>query len=287
MKPVVALAALRQGALTRETRLQPCTGSFKYGNRVFKCSGAHGSLDLISAIAQSCNIYFYQAGLRLGLDSLTAYSREIGMGHVTGIDMPGEKPGNIPSRQWLDSRYGKDKWGAGSVLNFAIGQGEISATPLQTAVVYAAIANDGRAVRPYLVARVDSAGRTIHTTVPEVRQLPMRQPDLELVKLGLEHAVEWGTGTQARIREISIAGKTGTAQNPPKPDHAWFVGYAPSDAPEVVFAVLVENAGHGGAVSAPIAGQLIRAYFSPDEPEPKQPATPDSSAAKPDIRNGE
>jgi len=282
MKPVVALAALRQGALTRETRFQPCTGSFKYGSRFFKCSGAHGSLGLISAIAQSCNIYFYQAGLRLGLDSLTAYSREIGLGRITGIDMPGEKPGNIPSRQWLDTRYGKDKWGAGSVLNFAIGQGEVSATPLQMAVVYAAIANDGRSVRPYLVARIDSAGRTIHTTVPEVSQLPMRQPDIELVKLGLEHVVEWGTGTKARIREISIAGKTGTAQNPPRPDHAWFVGYAPSDAPEVVFAVLVENAGHGGAVSAPIAGQLIRAYFSPDEPEPEKPAKADSLAPEPD-----
>jgi penicillin-binding protein 2 len=284
MKPVVALAALRQGALVRETRFQPCTGSYKYGNRVFKCSAAHGSLDLVGAIAQSCNVYFYQVGLRLGLDSLTAYSREVGMGRVTGIDMPGEKPGSIPSRQWLDSHYGRNKWGAGSVLNFAIGQGEISATPLQMAVVYAAIANNGRAVRPYLVARVDSAGRTIRTTVPEIRQLPMRQQDLDVVKLGLERVVEWGTGTQARIQEISIAGKTGTAQNPPKPDHAWFVGYAPSDAPEVVFAVLVENAGHGGVVSAPIAGQLIRAYFSPDEPEPEQPATPDTSAAKPEAK---
>jgi penicillin-binding protein 2 len=287
MKPVVALAALRQGALTSETRFQPCTGSYKYGNRAFKCSGVHGSLGLISAIAQSCNTYFYQAGLRLGLDSLTAYSREVGLGRLTGIDMPGEKPGNIPSRQWLDTRYGKDKWGAGSVLNLAIGQGEVSATPLQMAVVFAAIANYGRAVRPYLVGRVDSAGRTIRTAVPEVRQLPMRQPDIELVKLGLERVVEWGTGTKARIREISIAGKTGTAQNPPNPDHAWFVGYAPSDAPEVVFAVLVENAGHGGAVSAPIAGQLIRAYFSPDEPEPKQPAQPDSLTAEPDSRNSE
>jgi penicillin-binding protein 2 len=282
MKPVVALAALRQGALTRETRFQPCTGSYKYGNRVFKCSAVHGSLDLVSAIAQSCNVYFYQAGLRLGLDSLSAYAREVGMGRITGIDMPGEKPGNIPSRQWLDSRYGKDKWGAGSVLNFAIGQGEVSATPLQMAVVYAAIANDGRTVRPYLVARVDSAGRTIRTTVPEFRQLPMRQQDLDVVRLGLERVVEWGTGTKARIREISIAGKTGTAQNPPKPDHAWFVGYAPSDAPEVVFAVLVENAGHGGAISAPIAGQLIRAYFSPEEPE--QPTRPDSSAARPESQ---
>ena len=287
MKPVVALAALRQGAISRETRFQPCTGSFKYGNRIFKCSSVHGSLDLTGAIAQSCNVYFYQVGLRLGLDSLTDYSREVGMGSVTGIDMPGEKPGNIPSREWLDERYGKNKWGAGSVLNFAIGQGEISATPLQMAVLYAAIANDGRAVQPYLVARIDSAGRTIHATVPEVHQLPMRQQDLDVVKLGLERVVEQGTGTMARIQEINIAGKTGTAQNPPKPDHAWFVGYAPAETPEVVFAVLVENAGHGGVVSAPIAGQLIQAYFSPDEPETTKTATPDTSAAKPDTGNGE
>jgi penicillin-binding protein 2 len=104
----------------------------------------------------------------------------------------------------------------------------------------------------------------------------MRQQDIEVVKLGLERVVEWGTGTGARISEIRIAGKTGTAQNPPRPDHAWFVGYAPTDEPEVVFAVLVENAGHGGAVSAPIAGQLIRAYFSPE------PDQPDSSGSRPE-----
>jgi len=280
MKPVIALAALRQGALTRDTRFQTCTGSYKYGNRSYKCSAAHGSLDLVGAIAQSCNTYFYQAGIRLGLDSLTAYAREAGLGRTTGIDLPGEKSGNIPTRAWLDARYGKNKWGAGSVLNFAIGQGEVSATPLQMAVLYGAIGNNGRAARPYLVARVDSAGRTIHTTVPELHQLPMRRQDLNVVKLGLERVVEWGTGTGARIKEISIAGKTGTAENPPNPDHAWFVGYAPSDAAEVVFAVLVENAGHGGAVSAPIAGQLIRAYFSP---EPEQP---DSSPPAPSAPTG-
>jgi penicillin-binding protein 2 len=171
-------------------------------------------------------------------------------------------------------------------MNFAIGQGEVSATPLQMAAVYAAIANNGTAVRPYLVARIDSAGRTIHTTAPETRQLPMRRQDLDIVKLGLERVVEWGTGTKARLREIDIAGKTGTAQNPPKPDHAWFVGYAPADAPEVVFAVLVENAGHGGAVSAPIAAQLIRAYFSPDEPEAPKRRAPDSLPAPADTAPG-
>jgi penicillin-binding protein 2 len=285
MKPVVALGALRQGSLNRYTRFQSCNGGYRYGNRTFKCNAAHGSLDLVGAIAQSCNTYFYQAGLRLGLDSLTTYAKEVGLGGLTGIDMPGEKPGNIPTRQWLDARYGKNKWGAGSVLNFAIGQGEVMATPLQMAVLYAAIGSEGRAVRPYLVERVDSAGRTIHTTLPETRQLPMRRQDLDIVKLGLERVVEYGTGTGARIGEISIAGKTGTAQNPPRPDHAWFVGYAPADDPEVVFAVLVENAGHGGVVSAPIAGQLIRAYFSPAV---ESPSEPDTATASPDTAaNGE
>ncbi|MBN2465412.1 penicillin-binding protein 2, partial [candidate division WOR-3 bacterium] len=218
------------------------------------------------------------------LDSLTAYAREVELGNPTGIDIPGEKSGNVPTREWLDSRYGRNKWGAGSVLNFAIGQGEVTATPLQMAVLYAAIGSEGRAVRPYLVERVDSAGQTIHTAVPEAHQLPMRRQDLDIVKLGLERVVEWGTGTGAQVKEISIAGKTGTAQNPPKPDHAWFVGYAPADDPEVVFAVLVENAGHGGVVSAPIAGQLIRAYFFPAV---ESPSEPDTATASPDTGNGE
>jgi penicillin-binding protein 2 len=273
MKPLVALGALRQGAITPDTRFQPCNGSYKYGNRVFKCTGAHGSLGLVSALAQSCNVYFYQLGLRLGLDSLTAYAREVGLGSVTGIDMPAEKAGNIPNRAWLDGRYGKDKWGAGSVLNLAIGQGEVLTTPLQMAVVYAAIANSGFAVRPRLLARVDSAGRPIRTVQPETRRIPALPRDLDVVRLGLERVVEYGTGTRARLKEIDIAGKTGTAQNPPKPDHAWFVGFAPAQSPEVVFAVLVENAGHGGTVSAPIAGELIRAWFSPQEEAPPAPDT--------------
>jgi penicillin-binding protein 2 len=267
MKPVAALAALRAGVLNRDTRFQPCTGVFKYANRVFKCWGIHGGLGLVSAIAQSCNTYFYQVGLRLGIDSLAACAQQLGLGRITGLDMPDERPGNIPTRVWLNQRYGQGKWGAGSAMNFAIGQGEVAATPLQMAAVYAAIANDGLAVRPHLVARIDSAGRPVHVTRPETRSLPLRPEDLKMVKLGLERVVEWGTGTKARLKEIDIAGKTGTAQNPPKPDHAWFVGYAPADEPEIVFAVLVENAGHGGAVSAPIAARLIRAWFSPDEPE--------------------
>jgi penicillin-binding protein 2 len=267
MKPVVALAGLRRGVARADTRLQPCTGSLRYGNRTFKCWGVHGSVDLVEALAVSCNVYFYQLGQRVGLDSLCGYAGAIGMGQETAIDIPGEGDGNVPNRAWLDQRYGKSRWGAGSLLNFAIGQGEVLATPLQMAAVYAAIANDGIACQPHLLARADSAGRTVWSATLESRALPMRPADIAVVRQGLDRVVEYGTGTAARMREVTISGKTGTAQNPPRPDHAWFVGYAPSDDPQVVFAVLVENAGHGGTVSAPIARQLVRQYFFPGQPE--------------------
>jgi len=261
-KPVVALAALSSQLVSPTTTLEPCTGRFRYGNRVFKCWSTHGRVNLLEAIAQSCNSYFYQLGLKLGLDSLAAYCQRLSLGQPTGIDLPGENAGKIPSRSWLDSHYGKGKWTSGVLLNFAIGQGEIMTTPLQLAQVYATIANNGSCYQPYLVGRIDSCGHTVMTTKPRVRTVAIDPAHLKAVKLALTRVVEYGTGRAAQSQEIAIAGKTGTAQNPPKPDHAWFVGYAPAEDPEVVFAVLVENAGHGGVVAAPIVGQLVRAWWS-------------------------
>ena len=183
------------------------------------------------------------------------------LGRSASIDLPGENPGIIPSRDWLNQRYGKGRWHMGVLLNFSIGQGEILASPLQMAVTYAAIANNGVFRRPHVLARVDSAGRTVRRTVAEVEKVGFRSHDLTQVKRALEHVIEYGTARTARLREIRIAGKTGTAENIGV-DHAWFVGYAPADRPEVVFAVLIENAGHGGVVAAPIARQLIRTWFS-------------------------
>lgn len=260
-KPLVALAALARGVLTPQSLLEPCTGSYRYGNRVFKCWSVHGQLNLVNAIAQSCNCYFYQVGLRLGLDSLAAWARRLGMGVCTGIDLPGERAGNIPTRQWLDRRYGTGGWTSGVLLNLSIGQGEILATPLQMAQLYAALANDGVYYTPHVVARTESAGRVVSVHVPQRHAVPIDRTLLAQVKQGLTRVVEHGTGQAARLHEIEIAGKTGTAQNPPRPDHAWFVGYAPADSPQVVFAVLVENAGHGGAVAAPIAAELFRAWL--------------------------
>jgi len=265
MKPVVALGALRRGVIRPATVLDPCHGAYRYGNRTFKCWSSHGAVNLVEALAVSCNNYFYQVGLRLGIDSLTGFAAEAGLGRTTGIDLPGERAGNVPTRAWLDKRYGKGRWGAGSVLNFAIGQGEVLVTPLQLAVLYAAIANDGIACRPHILDRADSAGHEVYRARAETGRLPVSEVDIRQVKAGLDRVVEYGTAAAVRMREVTIAGKTGTAQNPPRPDHAWFVGYAPADAPEVVFSVLVENAGHGGSVAAPIAARLIRAWFFPGE----------------------
>ncbi|MEO0078246.1 MAG: penicillin-binding protein 2 [candidate division WOR-3 bacterium] len=265
MKPVVALAALRRGVISPSTVLDPCHGSYRYGNRTFKCWSSHGAVNLVEALAVSCNNYFYQVGLRLGIDSLTAFALQVGLGRNTGIDLPGERAGNIPTRAWLDRRYGKGRWGAGSILNFAIGQGEVLVTPLQLAVFYAAVANNGVACRPYLLDHADSAGHEVYRAQVRTTRLPVSEADIRVVKAGLDKVVEYGTAAAVRMKEVAIAGKTGTAQNPPRPDHAWFVGYAPADDPEVVFSVLVENAGHGGSVAAPIAARLIRAWFFPDE----------------------
>jgi len=271
-KPLVALAALGSGAVRPETRFAPCTGAYKYGNRVFKCWGVHGSLDLAGAITQSCNSYFYQLGLELGLDSLASFCGLFPLGRPAGIDLAGEAGGNIPSRSWLDERYGKGKWTSGTFLNFAIGQGEITMTPLQAAACYSAIANNGTWHEPYLVARVDSAGRTVFRRRPRPHTIGLDRSDLAVVRRALERVVEHGTARSAHLREITIAGKTGTAQNPSGDDHAWFAGYAPADSPEVVFVVLVENAGHGGSVAAPIVSELVRTWYSLPEDEP-QPDT--------------
>ncbi len=266
-KPIVALEALKQGLIHPNSTLNPCTGSLRYGNRTYKCWTVHGRLNLWGAIEQSCNYYFYQLGMRLNLDSLASFCQGLGLGRPTGIDIPGENGGNIPSRTFLDRRYGKGKWTRGLLLNFAIGQGEILLTPLQLAVLYATLAQDGWFIKPHLVAKIDSLGHLRVLSQPQRIETPLLKLNspyhnyLPEVKKGLSRVVEYGTGRGAWSGEVTIAGKTGTAQNPPRPDHAWFVGYAPADSPEVVFAVLIENAGHGGAVAAPIAGALIRAYF--------------------------
>lgn len=261
IKPLIALAGLESNIIEPTTRFAECEGKFTYGNRTFKCWTKHGSLNLTNAIIQSCNSYFYQLGLKIGLDKITSYLMKWGIDEKTAIDLASERRGNIPTREWLDNRYGKNRWTKGILPNLAIGQGEILITPLQLAMIYGAIARDGDYYTPHLLKSIKRGDDVIVEYKPEKKKIAISPQNIKIIKDALLGVVKSGTGGAAYLNNVVVAGKTGTAENPPKPDHAWFVGYAPANNPEVVFCVLVENVGKGGAISAPIVRELMRKYF--------------------------
>lgn len=250
-KPFVALAGLETGLITPEKRFKACTGSFPMGNRVFHCWHAHHSQDLMGAITNSCDIYFYQLGLLVGVNNIYEVCKKVGLGEITGIDLPEEKKGLIPNSEWLDERY-KKQWSKGHIMNLSIGQGEILITPIQLACAYTVFTNAGKIARPCLV--FDGKSRQVDTRCG--------LKSIEIVRAGLEKVVEEGTGMLAKFGSFPVGGKTGTAQNPSGKDHSLFVGFSPIVKPEILVAVVVENAGHGGSVAAPVAGRLIEDYFN-------------------------
>ncbi len=260
-KPFVALAALESNVIDQWTRFEPCLGTFTYGNRTYKCWSKHYSLSLHEAIVYSCNIYFYQLGLKIGLNKLSSYLLHWRIDQKTGIDLPAEIKGNIPTQQWLDAKYGKNKWTRGILPNLGIGQGEILVTPLELATAYAAIAGQGEYYTPHLLRMIKNGNQIVKEYIPEKKAVQINPENLKIIKDALIDVVKYGTGGAAQIDDILVAGKTGTAQNPPNPDHAWFAGYAPAENPEVVFCVIVENAGKGSSVAAPIVGALMNKYF--------------------------
>jgi len=270
LKAMTAGAGLEHGVISRYTRLAPCTGSYKFGNRWFSCwrPEGHGSLNLMDAMAQSCNVYFYQLGLRLGLKRWSEFAMESGFGAPMGLDLGGESGGLIPTEEYYNDRYGRGKWTRGMLLNLAIGQGENLVTPLQIAVFMAAMANGGTLYKPHLVREISSVEGKITPVRSEViGRLPMSAANLKLVRQSLRDVVHGyrGTGRLARVSGVEAAGKTGTAQNPHGEDHAWFAGFAPVEDPRIAVAVLVEHGGHGGDVAAPIAGRIFEAYLSGGE----------------------
>jgi len=282
-KLLIAIAALEEGVITPSARL-PCYGAiYIYGQR-FSCHalGGHGQVDLYKGIVRSCNVYFYQLGQRLGVNRIATYANKLGLGVKTGVDLPYEKEGLIPTPQWKEARWGR-KWNPGETISVAIGQGAVQITPLQLAVFVSAIANGGVIYQPYLLEKVsDSSGKVLVYNHPKVsRRLSLKPSTLAQVKRGMWGVVnDNGTGWRARVAGIDIAGKTGTAQlvsrrswgsdrmlPPHLRSHAWFVGFAPFDNPEVVVVVLVENGEAGGVAAAPIAGKIFQAYFSRKEGE--------------------
>ncbi len=249
-KPFVALAALDSKMVTRDKHFQPCQGEYRLGNRIFKCWKTHGRLDLVGGIIHSCDIYFYQLGRFLGIDTIISRVKKIGFGNVTGIDMPQEKAGLLPDRTWFENRYGK-YWTEGHILNLSIGQGDLLVTPLQLAYAYTIFANSGKEPVPHLLKNKNVS---YHIT-------DISSEAIEIIKEGLFGVVATGPGTLARIENYEVCGKTGTAQNPHGADHALFVGFAPVQNPQILVCIIVENAGHGGSVAAPIAGRLMKIYL--------------------------
>jgi penicillin-binding protein 2 len=286
-KILTMCAALARGVARADTRLAPCTGGMRYGGRWFACweHRGHGSLDMIEALQHSCDVYFYQLGLRLGLAGLGEPARALGLGARTGVDLPQEGRGLIPNAAYYDRRWGPGRWRSGLLLNLAIGQGELLLTPLQLALLAAEVADDGRPLRPHVVARVGSGRgfRPARPVQPGLQSDPAVWPP---VHEAMERVVSAGTGAAARVPGMRVAGKTGTAQNPHGQDHALFVCYAPADSPRVALSIVIENAGHGGSVCAPRAGEVLRRLFLPDSlqrpatrPAPRdsaQPAVPDT-----------
>ena len=281
-KLVTAGAGLETGVIGRGTRVT-CKGAYKYGIRTFRCwkPGGHGLIDVLDGIVESCDVFMYQVGAKLGVATLMDWAERSGLGRRTGVDIAGEAAGNVPTPAWYDRRYGKKKWSRGVVINLSIGQGELLITPLQAACLACGIANSGVVYTPHLFKRVETySGRTTGTARSTVAyRLPYRDNTMRLLQQAMVGVVEApnGTGKLARIEGMEVAGKTGTAQNPHGEDHACFIAYAPADDPRIALAVIVENAGGGGAIAAPIAREIMKAYFGIEDP-PKQPPPPPHDA---------
>lgn len=289
-KIVLAIAALEERVIQPETTFF-CPGFLTVGSRVFRDwkQGGHGFVNLHKGLVESCDVYFYLLGQKLGVDRIAKYARDLGLGEVAGIELDHEKPGLIPDTQWKRRRFGQP-WFPGETPSLAIGQGYVNVTPLQMANLMAAVANGGTLYQPWLVRKVESLdGRLLREYGPEIlRTLNLRESTLEHVRKALRDVVngDKGTGGRAKSALVTIGGKTGTAQvaemggvvvrSEDLPyeirDHAWFVAFAPAEKPEIAVAVLVEHGGHGGAAAAPLAKKVIEKYFTLDgQPSPTEP----------------
>ena len=283
-KIITAIAALEEGVIDKDTIFY-CPGYYKYGNRVYRCwkHAGHDSVNMIKALAESCDVYFYQVGQNLGIDRLSMYAIASGLGSPTGIDLDHEAAGLIPTKEWKKRRTGVS-WQGGETLSVAIGQGFDLATPLQMLVLTSAVANGGKMYKPLILKSVYSPeGSVILESKKQLAgKLPVSKKTLEIIKEGLKEVVnnKKGTAWIAHVEGLDISGKTGTAQVIGRSNerglseeelshrlksHAWFVAYAPSDDPKIAVSVIVEHGGHGSSTAAPIAREVIKTYFGQDE----------------------
>ncbi len=263
-KLVLAAAGLETGILdVNETVV--CKGYYRLGNRSFACwkKGGHGEVNFYSAVEQSCNVYFYQLGLKVGLANWAKYSNIFNFGRLTNIDLPNESAGIVPTKEYFDKKYGKKGWTKGLLLNLSVGQGDLLVTPLQMAYFIMTVGNEGVAYRPHFIEKFSKIKDKQKISEQPIRIQGISAATFEKIKTGMYLVVngEHGTAKRARIPGVDVCGKTGSAQNSHGESHAWFVGFAPMEHPQIALCVLVENGGSGGAVAGPIAGGVLRTYF--------------------------
>jgi len=283
-KIVTAMAGLEEGVIDANTTMF-CPGHYAFGNRVYRCwrKAGHGEVDVVKALAQSCDVFFYQVGEALGVDVLARYAKACGLGELAGINLDRESRGLVPTKAWKRKRLGTS-WQAGETLSVAIGQGFDLVTPLQMAVLTAAVGNEGIKYRPHLIKEIQTTGtgeEGQENIQPPAAQdkLPFSPETLAIAHQGLKDVVNHprGTAYQARLKQLEFSGKTGTAQVVSRSvvegleedqikdmfkDHAWFVAYAPSENPQIAVAVIVEHGEHGSSAAAPIASKIIETYIN-------------------------
>jgi penicillin-binding protein 2 len=275
-KIFVAIAALENKVIDPNKKLF-CPGHFRLGNRVFHCwkEGGHGWVDMQRAIIESCDVYFYQIGLQLGIETISKYAKMLGLGEETGFEIKKEKKGLVPSSDWKEKMYGIP-WQKGETLNTSIGQGFLLTTPIQIAASFCGIVNGGMIPKPRTVLKIEGKDDTLFLQPKTRKMFSLSEETFAIIKNALVGVVNdpKGTGASSKIESVLVAGKTGTAQTLSRvltkedesitkyQDHAWFVAFAPADDPKIVVAVLVEHGGHGGSTAAPIAREVIKSYLN-------------------------
>jgi len=290
-KMAVATAALEEGVITPDFKVN-CPGHAVFYGRSFACSlpngRGHGVMDLRHAIEHSCNVYFYTIGNMTGIDKIHKWATLLGLGEKTGIDLPNEMQGLVPSPEWKQARF-KEKWYAGETISVSIGQGAVALTPISEAVYVSAIANGGTRVTPHLLKAVDDGSGWKPAVAPAPKsQVTLKPETIQAIRDGLWLVVNGaGTGGRARMVGYDVSGKTGTAQvisnegakaakgktDMDLRDNGWFVFFAPRDHPQIAGAVMVEHGGHSGTTAAPIARHVLDTFFAKNEGRPL-PAPP-------------
>ncbi|HXJ16779.1 MAG TPA: penicillin-binding transpeptidase domain-containing protein, partial [Candidatus Polarisedimenticolia bacterium] len=276
-KIVMATAMLESKAIP-ETYTVYCPGYAQFYGRVFHCDHAHGVVNLHKAIVASCDVYFYNVGKQLGIDRIDHYATGLGLGRRTGIDLPGEESGLIPSEDWVERVY-HHKWYPGSTISVSIGQGAVMVTPIQLARMIAAVADGGTLIQPHLLK---------NATDVKPESFPLSDATVEQVTQGMYGVVNEADGTTSgmvKLQNIEFCGKTGTAQimgydlrnrlgkQKEVKDNGWFVGYAPRRNPEIVVAALVQGGGWGSLSAAPVVRDVVKAYYDKKNGKLQQPST--------------